>query len=123
MDPDIWYQCDRCTVCCKWPGDVRVNDEEIEKIASFLGMESQAFIDRYTRLRTNRAGLSLIEKPNHECIMLEGTSCRINPVKPEQCKGFPNYWNFPGWQEVCQAKAIPMEKAKKLGLVHERPKS
>jgi len=115
--PDVWYQCDRCTVCCKWPGDVRVEDEEIESIASFLGMETQAFIDQYTRLRTNRSGLSLIEKENHECIMLDGKNCRINSVKPHQCKGFPNDWNFPGWQEVCQAKPIPMNEAQAQGLV------
>ncbi|MCP5537633.1 MAG: YkgJ family cysteine cluster protein [Akkermansiaceae bacterium] len=114
---DVWYQCDRCTACCKWPGDVRVEDDEIEKIAAFLGMETQAFIDEFTRLRTNRSGLSLIEKENHECSMLDGTSCRINPVKPEQCRGFPNKWNFPGWQQVCQAKAIPMQKAREMGLV------
>lgn len=114
---EFWYQCDRCTACCKWPGDVRVEDDEIEKIAGFLGMETQVFIEKYTRLRTNRTGLSLIEKENHECIMLDGESCRINPVKPEQCRGFPNKWNFPGWQQVCQAKAIPMAKAKAMGLV------
>lgn len=117
VDTDIWYQCDRCTACCKWPGDVRVEEEEIEAIARFLGMETQDFIDQYTRLRTNRSGLSLIERENHECIMLEGNSCRINPVKPEQCRGFPNRWNFPGWQQVCQAKPVPMEKAKAMGLV------
>ena len=116
-NPDVWYQCDRCTVCCKWPGDVKVEDDEIEKIAAFLGMETQDFIDQYTRLRTNRTGLSLIEKENHECIMLEGKNCRINPVKPDQCRGFPNYWNFPGWQDVCQAKPIPMAEAKARGLV------
>ena len=113
---EVWYQCDRCTACCKWPGDVKVSDDEIEKIALFLEMETQAFIDQFTRLRTNRNGLSLIEKENHECIMLDGESCRINPVKPEQCRGFPNKWNFPGWQQVCQAKAIPMAKAKSTGL-------
>ena len=114
---DVWYQCDRCTVCCKWPGDVKVDDDEIENIASFLGMEVQAFIDQFTRLRTNRNGLSLIEKENHECIMLDGRDCRINDVKPKQCRGFPNQWNFPGWQKVCQAKPMPMEKAKAMGLV------
>lgn len=116
MDADVWYQCDRCTACCKWPGDVRVEDDEIEKIADFLGMPTQAFIDQYTRLRTNRTGLSLIERDNHECSMLDGDSCRINPVKPEQCRGFPNKWNFPGWRQVCEAKAIPMQQAREMGL-------
>ena len=33
---ETWYQCDRCTACCKWPGDVRIEPEEIDQIASFL---------------------------------------------------------------------------------------
>ena len=114
LDPDTWYQCDRCTACCKWPGDVKVVDSEIETIAEFLKMDLQDFLDQYTRLRTGRNGLSLIEKPNHECVMLENGGCKIHEVKPVQCKGFPNYWNFDGWQKECQAKPIPMDQEKPI---------
>ena len=72
-------------------------------------MSEDGFIDRFTRLRTNRQGLSLIEKDNHECVMLEGNACRIHPVKPGQCAGFPNKWNFPGWRQVCEAIPVPVE--------------
>ncbi len=107
LDENVEYVCQRCTACCKWPGDVRIEEEEIAPIASFLGMSEDDFLDRYTRLRTNRQGLSLIERENHECIMLENNGCRIHDVKPEQCRGFPNKWNFPGWRQVCEAKAVP----------------
>lgn len=117
LDPDVFYACDRCTACCKWPGDVRLEKDELPVIAAHLGMTEDSFIDQFTRLRTNRQGLSLIEKENHECIMLDGNACRIHPVKPEQCRGFPNKWNFPGWQQVCHAKAVPMNEAKARGLV------
>lgn len=116
LEPDTFYQCQRCTACCKWPGDVRLEEEEIPRIAAFMELTEQEFLDRYTRLRTNRQGLSLIEKENHECIMLDGNSCRIHPVKPSQCAGFPNKWNFPGWQQVCEAMAIPMAEARQRGL-------
>jgi Fe-S-cluster containining protein len=117
LDPSTFYVCQRCTACCKWPGDVRLEDDEILPIARHLGLSEAEFLDRYVRLRTNRQGLSLIEKENHECIMLDGDSCRIHAVKPEQCRGFPNKWNFPGWQKVCDAKAIPMEEAREKGWV------
>lgn len=117
MNKEIWYQCDRCTACCKWPGDVRVEEDEIDRIAEFLGMEVDDFIQQYTRLRMNRNGLSLIEKDNDECIMLENGQCRIQAVKPYQCKGFPNRWNFPGWEKVCQAKPVPMQEAIERDLV------
>lgn len=117
LDPDTYYVCQRCTACCKWPGDVRIEDDEIAPIAAYLQLSETEFLDRYTRLRSNRQGLSLLEKDNHECIMLEGNSCLIHAVKPSQCAGFPNKWNFPDWQQVCEAKAMPMSEAKARGLV------
>ena len=106
LEPGVIYACQRCTACCKWPGDVRIEEDEIAPIAEFLGMGSQDFIERFTRLRTNRQGLSLTEKANHHCIMLDGDTCRIHPVKPEQCAGFPNKWSFPGWRQVCEAVPV-----------------
>ena len=32
---------------------------------------------------------------------------RLQPVKPLQCRGFPNTWNFPGWRKVCEAVEGP----------------
>jgi len=108
LEPDVHYVCQRCNACCKWPGDVRIEDVDVVAIAAFLEMEETDFIEKYTRLRTNRQGLSIIEKPNHECVMLENGGCRIHPVKPAQCAGFPNTWNFPGWHDVCEAVPVPV---------------
>ncbi len=91
----VWYQCQRCGNCCRWPGFVRLNDADITAISNFLGMDELVFIERYTRLRPKRDGLALIDKPNGECVFLEGIDCKIQPVKPHQCSGFPNAWNFP----------------------------
>ncbi len=112
LEPGVGYICQRCTNCCRWPGDVRLEDDEIARIASFLAMDEREFIDRFTRLRTNRQGLSLIEKENHECIMLEGNTCRIHPAKPHQCAGFPNTWNFPGWRQQCEALPVAIHVTK-----------
>ena len=109
LEPGVHYVCQRCNACCKWPGDVRISEGETAVIANFMGLSESDFITRYTRLRTNRTGLSLVEKENHECVMLENGGCRIHPVKPSQCAGFPNKWNFPGWREICEA--IPVRTA------------
>lgn len=116
---ETWYQCDRCTACCKWPGDVKVEDDEIGAIASFLGIEFYDFVKDHTRLRTNRGGLSLLEKENDECAWLDGDSCRLQNVKPRQCRGFPNQWNFTGWQKECHAKPVDMSLAIKKGMVSQ----
>ena len=104
----VRYVCQRCTACCRWPGDVRIEEEEIPRIAGFLGLTEDEFIGQFTRLRTNRQGLSLVERETHECVMLDGNACRIHPVKPAQCEGFPNRWNFPGWRDVCHAVPVPV---------------
>lgn len=103
MPYDVHYQCDRCTACCRWPGQVKVSAAEIAQIAAFLGLEEDDFIQRFTRLRAQRDGLALIDKGNGECGFLDGNDCHIQPVKPEQCREFPNRWNFPGWREICHA--------------------
>lgn len=103
MPYEIQYQCQRCTACCRWPGQVKVSSTEITAIAAHLGLEEADFIQRFTRLRAQRDGLALIDKPNGECGFLEGNDCTLQAVKPAQCKAFPNSWNFPGWREVCEA--------------------
>lgn len=99
----VHYDCQRCTECCRWPGLVPVGDAEIAGMARLLGVGEREFIETYTRLRPRRDGLSLAEKPNGECIFLDGRDCRVQNAKPLQCKGFPNRWNFPGWRAVCEA--------------------
>ena len=98
--------CERCTNCCRWPGDVKVSDKEITSIASYLKMPEELFIEQYTRLRANRRGLSLIDQPDGACIFLDGQDCKIQSVKPLQCRGFPNAWNFPGWRDICMATEV-----------------
>ena len=51
------YLCQRCTSCCRWPGFVRVTEEEVRTIADHLDMEEGRFIQDYTRLRPNRLSL------------------------------------------------------------------
>lgn len=107
-DPSVGieYICQRCGNCCRWPGFVRVSEDDIAAISGYLGLSEIEFIDRFTRLRPKRDGLALIDKPNGECIFFDGSGCTIQPVKPIQCRGFPNEWNFPGWRDSCDALPV-----------------
>jgi Fe-S-cluster containining protein len=98
-EPKVFYQCQRCGNCCRWPGEVILTEKDISRISAHLGLSEFDFIQQHTAVRRNRAGLTLTEKPNGECEFLDGIECTIQPVKPEQCAGFPNTWNFPGWQK------------------------
>lgn len=114
MDKEIqpsYFACQRCANCCRWPGEVPVSAREIGKMAAFLGLDEAEFIQRHTRLRLNRTGLTLIDQPDGSCIFLEGNQCAVHPAKPGQCRGFPNRWNFPGWRQVCEA--VPVYETEK----------
>ncbi|MEG2075430.1 MAG: YkgJ family cysteine cluster protein [Victivallaceae bacterium] len=99
------FVCARCGKCCKWSGYVRLQSFEAETIAAYLKMPETEFFDRYTRLTADRRGLSLVEKPDGCCCFyaeIDGApQCRINPVKPRQCRDFPLKWNFPGYEQEC----------------------
>ena len=112
------YLCQRCGNCCKWPGIIRVNEQDIDNISEYLGMTADAFIDKHTEVTPDRKGLTIISRPDHSCSFLEKDGCAINPVKPVQCVGFPNEWNFPGWEKKCEA--IPVEEADYIRLAKER---
>jgi len=103
----IFHECQRCTACCRWPGQVRLTDAEIARLAQFKGLGEHEFIQQFTRLTSDRRGLALRDKENGECIFLEGESCAVQAVKPQQCRDFPNLWNFPGFEKICHA--IPRE--------------
>jgi Fe-S-cluster containining protein len=105
----VWYQCQRCTNCCRWSGFVALSDEDVARISEFLGLSEWDFIQDYTRLRPNRSGLALTDSGNGACVFLKGRDCAIQAVKPAQCTGFPNQWNFPGWREVCEAVPVRRE--------------
>jgi Fe-S-cluster containining protein len=100
----IHYECQRCTACCRWPGEVKVSDAEITALAQYLQLDEDAFIQQYARVRFLRRGLALAEKPDGSCIFLEGRDCRVQPVKPQQCRDFPNGWQNRIFQDFCRAK-------------------
>ena len=107
------FECVRCGNCCRWSGCVRLEASEVDAIAAFLGMAVGEFLAEFTALMPERQGLTLVEKPGGSCIFLEegeAVGCRINPVKPRQCEGFPLRWNFPGWEKECGGAAHGIEK-------------
>lgn len=105
--PKFIYRCRRCGNCCRWPGYVRVSQEELAEIANALDMPLEELVREYTEVTRDRRGLTLVEQPNGHCIFLdENGDCIIYPVRPQQCRDFPNKWNFPGFEKQCNAERI-----------------
>lgn len=103
------FVCSRCGNCCRWPGAVKLTDEEVDAIAAHLGMPVAEFLEKHTVITPDRRHLSLCEKANGECEYLASDAdglacCLIEKVKPRQCRIFPEKWNFPGWEDKCSGE-------------------
>lgn len=89
------FACTRCGNCCGGaPGNVYLEDAEIDALASRLGLDRSAFVQRYTRIVHRRDGdrRSLIEFRNHDCIFYRrGRGCTVYEDRPRQCRTWP-FW-------------------------------
>ncbi len=92
-------------------------DAEITKLAAFKSLSEFDFIQQFTRLTQDRRGLALLDKPNGECVFLDGENCSVQSVKPQQCRDFPNLWNFPGAEKFCHAIPRNVDEAQYIQRV------
>jgi Fe-S-cluster containining protein len=111
------FACWQCGNCCRGEGTVRVTDGEADAIGEYLGCTLEEFTRRYTTLRRDRRGLTLIDQQDADqsCIFLEPNGrCAIEPVKPRQCRDFPYTWRYAGWEQNCEnACAWPRKESEK----------
>lgn len=103
------FVCLKCGACCRWEGAVKLAGDEPDKIAEFLGMDVGEFIENHTCITPDRRHLSLLSKADGSCEFLSDEGCMINSVKPQQCRDFPEKWNFPGWQNECASGIMAKE--------------
>lgn len=96
MNKNLNAVCQSCAACCRWKGYVLLTEQDITRLAQYLGCEETDFIQRYTVLAANRAQLALAEAPGGACIFLHGTTCIVYPARPQQCRDFPRLWRVPG---------------------------
>ncbi len=87
------FSCTGCGECCRWGGSVLLDDGDVDRLAEFLGLSGQDFIDRHTRLAPNRRQLALHDQADGSCAFLVGDRCSVYDARPEQCRSFPHGWH------------------------------
>ena len=111
---EVWYsgglrfECTQCGDCCSGSeGYVWVNQEEIDAMASRVGLEPRVFEEKYVK----RVGIrrSLKERPGGDCVLLDEQTrkCTAYEERPRQCKTWP-FWDSnirtpEAWEETAQA--------------------
>ena len=84
------FECQMCGTCCYGKGGILVKEDEIERIANFLGMKPGSFLAQYCDAKGGR--FSIKTGPNKYCIFYDKEKhCLIHPVKPTPCILWPFY--------------------------------
>lgn len=116
----IKFECKRCGACCQGESTVSLSEEEIFKIAKFLGLSIEKFMENFILSKGEKRKEMRTE--GGYCIFFdrEKKLCKIHPVKPERCKEWPfppiifrDKENFLILQNFCEGlKEISFEELK-----------
>jgi len=93
------FQCTQCGNCCSGaPGYVYVTDEEIERIAEFIGRPAGKGLSTKHLRKVGRDYSLTEDKKTGDCCFLKTTkdgkrTCGIYPVRPVQCRTWP-FWDI-----------------------------
>ena len=92
FDSGLRFACRRCGACCTGaPGTIRVSAAEIDRIAGYLDIPRQQFRKDY--VVQSQTGPSIGEHGDGRCLFY-AQGCRIYPVRPRQCRGYPFWFNI-----------------------------
>ena len=90
MAEGLRFECQPgCTACCEQKGFVYLTEEDVSRMAQFLGMTPAAFEQKYVFRTRNRRRLRVPR--DSQCSFLREGGCSIHAAKPTQCRIFP-YW-------------------------------
>ena len=105
FDQGLYFECRQCGACCTGaPGAVYVNKKEIAIIARYLHMKQDRFIRIYLYPLDDRYSIG---EDSEGCCLFYRNGCIIYPVRPDQCKTYPfwfqNLRSEENWQRFSQS--------------------
>ena len=112
--------CTACANCCRVT-EVGITEKDVEKLAKFVGMSENEFIEQNTTL--DDSGARILKRSEIGCVFLEGNLCSVYEARPHNCVNFPHVVRGAGsiasrmWQFLDRAGYCPivynwMEKVK-----------
>ena len=80
------FDCRQCGDCCRGYGGTYVSEEDIRRIAAYIGEDPARFQERYCQMSGRRPVLA--QAANGYCVFWDKL-CTIHPVKPRMCRRWP----------------------------------
>ena len=85
---DTVFECQMCGDCCKGYGGTYVSEADIKRIAEFIKIDADRFVDRYCEFSGGKPLLA--QADNGYCLFWDPIKmCTIHPVKPKMCRAWP----------------------------------
>jgi hypothetical protein len=80
------FDCRQCGDCCRGYGGTYVSEEDIRRIAAYIGEDPARFPERYCQMSGRRPVLA--QAASGYCVFWDKL-CTIHPVKPKMCRRWP----------------------------------
>ena len=81
------FECTQCGECCTGYGGTYLTEEDINRMAAFVKMPRQVFLERCCQKADG--GMPVIALGEEgRCLFFKG-NCSIHPVKPRMCRAWP----------------------------------
>ena len=84
-DTPFSFGCKACGRCCR-DKQIQLNPYEVVKLADFLGISTEKFLDSYVRAD---APYILFTGEDNTCIFLSDSGCSVHPARPLVCRLYP----------------------------------
>ncbi len=103
--------CRECAECCR-VGEVELSDRDIEKLARFLGLPVNEFVEKF--VMEGEDGDRILRRSQAGCVFLQGNDCTVYEARPANCDRFPHLLRGAGsiqsrmWQFVDRATYCPI---------------
>lgn len=103
--------CTTCANCCRVT-EVGINERDIERLAKFLGLSPQEFLDDFTQRA--ESGELILKRNESGCIFLQKNLCSVYEARPRNCANFPHLVRGEGsidsrmWQFLDRASYCPI---------------
>jgi Fe-S-cluster containining protein len=82
------FDCKMCGLCCFGEGGIYLEENDVNRISSYLDLTPEAFVKQHGELRQGRLYVGTDDRGWCRFYGVD-KGCSIHPVKPEPCRLWP----------------------------------
>lgn len=80
------FSCQQCGQCCYGAGGIVLSDHDSQRLARFLNLDVQSFLDRFAEYVAEKYRLQV--GADNYCVFFQN-GCSVHEAKPDVCRAWP----------------------------------